>query len=118
MNLPAIRHARYVYEHKVTLTRDELLLEAVALAEWGVFSTHHIAAITGLRRASISPLIGKVDRTGGRFDPRALPILHRLARGKGTTADLVDVQEHCGPVMAERLTGVSASHFRRAKANA
>lgn len=118
MNLPAIRHARYIYEHKVTLTRDELLLEAVALAEWGLFSARHIAAITGLRRASISPLIGKVDRTGGRFNPSALRLLQRLAQSKYSAADLRAVQEHCGPAMIERLTGVSAWKLRRAKAAA
>ena len=117
-NLPAIRQARYVYEHKANLTRDELLVEAVALAEWGVYSTHHIASITGLRRASISPLIGKVDRTGGRFDPKALRLLQRLAVGAGAPADLRAVQEHCGPSMIARLTGVSVSRLRRAKAAA
>ena len=52
--------------------------DAVALGEWEMFSKRNIAAITGLSIYYVDQLVTKKDKTGGVFNPEALPQLHQL----------------------------------------
>lgn len=89
--------------------------DAVALGETGSFSNRHIAHITGLDPNFVNQLTGKTDKTGGRFNPEALPMLNdiRLQWVRARTVDsalvrlVVKIGVSAG--MVSKLTGVSRS---------
>ena len=117
-NLPAIRHAVHIYAVRTELTRNQKFTAAVELARWGVYSAHHISAITGLRRSTLSSKLDKTDKMGGRFRPEDLCDIERLALARRDTALMLVVLEGCGSTMVQRLTGISASTLARARRRA
>lgn len=89
--------------------------DAVALGETKTFSNRHISLITGLDVLFVGELTGKTDKTGGRFNPEALPFIHDLWH-QWATAHTADRRTACSivrqgvsPGMLSRLTGISRS---------
>lgn len=87
--------------------------DAVSLGEWGVFSNRHISFITGLEPDFVGTLTGKRDKTGGRFNPEALPFIYDL-RLQWVQAHVVSqrdirfiIELGVSPGMLAKLTGIS-----------
>jgi len=89
--------------------------DAVTLGETGVFSNSNISLITGLNPDRVASLTGKTDKTGGRFNPEALPFIYDLriqwARyGVVSHKDVVFILEmKVSANMLAKLTGISRS---------
>jgi hypothetical protein len=93
--------------------RQPQIDDAVSLGETGVFSNRNIAHITGLDVDFVGELTGKKDKTGGRFNPEALPMIYdiRLQWARARTCDpaavrlVVNMGVSAG--MLSKLTGIS-----------
>jgi len=116
--LTAVQHAQRVYVNHLAYGREALVNEAVALGEWGVWSKRQVAAFTGLRPALVNDLITKKDRTGGKFNPAALPavvaVCRMVARDEmDATLISAALRSGCSSVMLSRLTGAPQSTLSR-----
>ena len=96
-------------------TRQQRVDDAVALGETGVFSNSNIGLIVGLDVALVGSLTGKTDRSGGRFNPQALPVIYDLwiSWARGRTFDVITVRTAVNagvsPRMIEKLTTIPKS---------
>lgn len=87
--------------------------DAAMLGECGIFSNRNIALITGLEPDFVGEITGKKDKTGGRFNPEALPLIYDL-RLQWSLARVVShgdvrtiVELGVSPGMLAKLTGIS-----------
>lgn len=78
MTVPTALQQALVAYSRVDPDRQQQIDDAVALQEWGIFSTNHIIAITGLPVGFGKDLLTKSDKKGGRFNPEALPEIFDL----------------------------------------
>lgn len=58
--------------------KEQLREDAANLGATGAFSNRNIAHITGLDVETVGKITGKRSKTGGRFNPEALPWLWEL----------------------------------------
>lgn len=119
----ALEQALYYYERVEFMDEQARLDAAVALDEWGVFSSRQVSAITGLEWWKAAKASSKTARTGGRLDPKSLAPLRDLAvaRARGEMnifAALEALSTGTSVTMAVRLTGIPATTLKRWKAQA
>jgi hypothetical protein len=118
-HIPAIKQAKYAYDHRESLTRNEKLTAALELAEWGIFSNRQIAGFTGLPRAAVDGISTKTDGTGGNLPGAALQDILKVAtaHNRGEIDELSirkAINDGASTRMVARLTGVSQSAVSRA----
>ena len=95
-----------------TELRQLAVEDAESLFETGVFSIRHIMLITGLPQTFIYELLSRKSRTGGKFNPEALPMLYDLwlQWAQARTCDKRElttiVKLGVSPLMIERLVGI------------
>lgn len=116
--LPAVQHALRVHTARATLTKEQKLNEAIALAEWGTFSNRQIAGFLALRPSLIHGITGKTDNRGGKLLPEALPLIAELiymdARSeRSRTAVVATLRAGVSNGMLARLTGLPESTISR-----
>lgn len=114
----ALREAKSVYERRTTMTREDKVAAVRSLAEWGVFSNNHLAAITDMKRHLVAGYTQKTDQTGGTFHPRAIPALLEIVAlrqrsEKDVFATLAAFESGCGVRMMHRLTGMPETTISR-----
>lgn len=114
----ALKEANYIYTHRDSYDQQGLTDAVVALAEWKLFSNRQIVDITGSDMRTVSALTKKTDRTGGSFNPDALPAVIELteARTRGERGEKAIAAALEGGVslsMLARLTGASKSTLSR-----
>lgn len=80
----ALSNAYDVYVDAPFLTTDELIEKAKALNDWGVFSKRNIIQITRLPSWIVHREVSKSNRTGGRLDPDALPMIFDFSNSHDT----------------------------------
>ena len=114
-NLTAIRQAYAVYLAHDTFDRQGLMDSAVALCEWKLFSNRHVAAFTGLHPSFVAEISGKTDRTGGRLNQEALPLIAKLIQAPLPDSALIVATLDAGVSahLLARLTGLSQSTLSR-----
>jgi hypothetical protein len=99
--------------------RQTQIDDAVMLGETGVFSKRHISFITGLDLNLVNELVRKPDKTGGRFNPEALPLILDLSLGwrqnRVCDAQLTRTIVAIGvsPFMISKLSGISRTTLYR-----
>lgn len=76
----ALELAIWYYERREFYTKQDKFDAAVALGEYKLFSSRQISAIIDLPHTYVAKLINKTDKTGGRFDPKALRPLLKVAQ--------------------------------------
>lgn len=119
--MTAIEQAAWVYEHRGEYDKQGSFDAVAALGEWGVFSSRHLQAITGVGHTTALRLAPKTARTGGAFSPDCLaPLLdiaQRRARGEAVepeeVRDALSAGGRTSPGMAAKLTGIPESWIRR-----
>lgn len=121
-NHQALKEATYIYAHRDTFTRQGLVDAVVSLSEWNLFSNRQIVAITGMSMRDVCALTKKTDRTGGSFNPEALPNVIALsearARGeKGQKAIVAALEGGVSLSMLAKLTGAPKSSLARHAVN-
>jgi len=96
-----------------TTERQQRIDDVATLSETGVFSNRNIAHITGLDTSFVGELTKKRDKTGGRFNPDALPFMYdlRLQWAQTSTCDQAAVRVildmGVSAAMLSKLTGIS-----------
>lgn len=96
-----------------TTQRQQRIDDAIALSETGVFSNRNIAHITKLDASFVGDLTNKRDKTGGRFNPEALPFIYDLrvqwaqASTCSDSAVRVILDMGVSAAMLSKLTGIS-----------
>jgi len=118
MTHQALKEAHYIHTHREHFTDQGLADAIVSLGEWGLFSNRQIAEITGATMRQVCALTKKTDRTGGAFNPDALPNVIELsearARGeKGGGAIRAALEGGVSLSMLARLTGAPKSSLAR-----
>lgn len=117
----ALEEAAWVYSRIGNYDKQQKFDAVASLAEWGVFSLRHVAAITGLSHTTVRRIAwSKSDKTGGTFHPDCLvPLLEirkRYLRGEQVTADEVRDMLNAGSgtsiYFAARLGGLKESWVR------
>jgi len=98
--------------------RQAALDSALALGETGMFSKRQIALICDLPLPLVNSTIVKNERTGGRFNPEHLPLIHDLAlafeqgvRDRALCRAIVGKQTSAH--MVSRLTGIPLTTVER-----
>jgi len=76
MTQNAIEDALAAYTRPPDTPRQKRIEDAHTLNSHGVFSKRNIVAITGLPAWVIDAEIEKNYKTGGRFNPEMLPLIH------------------------------------------
>jgi hypothetical protein len=114
----ALEEAVVAHEQSEYMDRQGRFDAAVSLAEWDVFSSIQIAKIVGLPRVTVSRLIGKKDRTGGRLPLASLRPLLDLSRARSRgEVDLAAVKTAldagASRRMASRLTSIPETTLKR-----
>jgi hypothetical protein len=118
MTHQALKQAHYTYSHRDSFDQQGLADAIVSLAEWKLFSNRHISDITGAPMRQVSALTQKTDRTGGSFNPDALPAVIELsearARGeKGEKALVAALEGGVSLSMLARLVDAPKSTLGR-----
>lgn len=116
-HLTALNEALYTFDHRASMTEQNLFDAAVSLAEWNLFSRRAIAKITGLSIRRVLVLAPKSDSTGGRFEPESLESLVKLVhvreRGEMDVFTAREALRTCSSWFASRATGIPRSTLLR-----
>ena len=117
-NLPAVRQAKWHFDHKHAYTAAQQVAASQELAKWALFSNSQITTFTGLATHKVGALTGKTDRTGGKLEGEALaPIIELFALKSRGEISAVAVREalDAGVTagMLQRLVGIPATTVRR-----
>lgn len=118
MTHQALKEAQYTFTHRDSFTRQGLVDAVVSLNEWGLFSNRQLVAITGVPMRQVCALTKKSDRTGGSFNPEALPNVIELsearARGeKGQKAIVAALEGGVSLSMLAKLVDAPKSSLAR-----
>lgn len=106
--------------NKVTQGAEQEAREhyAVQLGELGLFSSRSIALIVDLSYHTVGRLTGKKDKTGGRFNPEALPLIYDLwaeynqgGRNRKLAATIVKLG--ISPSYLATITGIPSTTLSR-----
>lgn len=73
-----VKQAHAIYRRREALKSDGMAEAIATLAAHGLWSRRQIMAITGAGEYRVRLAVGKVDRTGGRFNPDTLDLLLEL----------------------------------------
>lgn len=121
MNTTLLEQASWLYERRAEHDRQQRFDAVAVLGEWGVFSSRHLQALTGVVHSTTLKLSPKTAKTGGKFDPECLRPLLNLAQARAREEVIPPeaVQEALAagggtsPGMASKLTGIPESWIRR-----
>lgn len=122
--LYAINEAIWLRDHAHTMSKEVLIERLVAISEYDLFSNRQLEAICcgAMRHNTIGNYIKKVDKSGGRLEPRSLEnireALFSKERGK---VDYNQVRKALkwgtSQGMIAKLTGINQSAISRSSKN-
>jgi transposase len=114
--LYAINEAIWLRDHAQKISVDLLALRIQEIAEYGVFSNRQIANISGniISHTTISRLVKKDDKSGGRLNPKslediALALFSKARKRIDYSAIERALESGTSQGMIAKLTGISQS---------
>lgn len=119
LELQAMGAAKYLFEHSRYMDAQGRYDAVRSLAEYGLFSTGHLARIAGVSETTVRRYGIDVTGTAGKFNPESLDTLIRMRldsnTGKEPNPVLVSLAIQSGNSyrIVSKLTGVGRSRIAR-----